>query len=458
MVITSYGFLLLFLPLTFIIYWRIPQKLTFLCITSYLFYALGGVIFVPLLLGLSLATYWLALRKRFGWGITLNLIALIFFKYWNFGAESLNALTHTVGVPALIPLLNLALPLGISFFVFKHIGYLLDLRANRYNPTSNPLLFLTYSAFFPQISAGPMSVSDDTLKQLADLPQTIAADQVYQGITWISIGLVKKILIADVLSSALKTGLFSAPEATSGLLWAWFSVAMYALQLYFDFSSYTDIALGVGVLFGVTLPSNFNNPYLATSPSDFWQRWHISLSTWFRFYLFFPLSRSLIKRWGTSRSQYAQYAANFVTMGLIGLWHGAGWGFVLWGLYHGLLLNSFAWAKRRKWQIENHMVLVITVLVGWALFLSPNLTFAGNLFANMLGLHGLGALENLLSTYNPLMIFPFAVALLLTIFGTVEAANLPNLKRPAYAFILGVLAVFSLIHLAAATEFIYIQF
>ncbi|MEO8608394.1 MAG: MBOAT family O-acyltransferase [Chloroflexota bacterium] len=458
MVITSYGFLLIFLPLTFLIYWRIPQKLTFLCITSYLFYALGGLIFVPLLIGLSFATYWLALRKRFNLGIALNLLALIFFKYWNFGADTLNAFGHAIGITALVPLLNLALPLGISFFVFKHIGYLLDIRGERFAPVTNPLLFLTYSAFFPQISAGPMSVSDDIFKQLANLSQTIQSDQVYQGIASISIGLVKKILIADVLNTALQTALFASPEANNGFFWAWCSVGMYALQLYFDFSSYTDIVLGVGILFGVTLPPNFNNPYLATSPSDFWQRWHISLSTWFRFYLFFPLSRTLIKRWGTIQSALAQYAANFVTMVLIGLWHGAGWGFFLWGLYHGLLLNLFAWAKRRKWQIEGHTVMIVCILIGWALFLSPNLTFAGKLFSNMIGLHGLGSLENLLSIYKPLLFFTFLTAILLTIFGTVEAANMPNLKRPVYAFTLGVLAVFCLIHLAAATKFIYIQF
>jgi alginate O-acetyltransferase complex protein AlgI len=458
MVITSYGFLLIFLPLAFFIYWRIRQKLTFLCIVSYLFYALGGLIFVPLLIGLSFATYWLALRKQFGWGIALNLMALIFFKYWNFGVETVNVMGHTVGITALLPLLNLALPLGISFFVFKHVGYLLDVRGGRFAPTTSPLLFLTYSAFFPQISAGPMSVSDDTLKQLADVPQTIQADQIYRGITWISIGLVKKILIADVLNTSLQSGLFATAEANTGLLWAWCSVGMYALQLYFDFSSYTDIVLGVGILFGVTLPPNFNNPYLATTPSDFWQRWHISLSTWFRFYLFFPLSRTLIKRWGTERSASAQYAANFVTMGLIGLWHGAGWGFILWGLYHGLLLNLFAWAKRRKWQIESHAVMVVCILIGWALFLSPNLNFAGNLLSNMIGLHGVGSFENISSIYNPLVIFTLLTAILLTVFGTVEAANLPRLDRPLYAFTLGLVAVFCLIHLAAATKFIYIQF
>jgi alginate O-acetyltransferase complex protein AlgI len=457
MTFTSYGFLLLFLPLTFIIYWRIRPKLAFLCIASYLFYALGGLIFIPLLLGLSLATYWLALKKRFTWGIALNLLALIFFKYWNFGANSLNALTSTLGVGALFPLLNLALPLGISFFVFKHIGYLLDLRADRYPPTTNPLLFITYSAFFPQISAGPMSVSDDTLKQLAQLPQTIQTDQIFQGITLISIGLIKKILIADVLNAALLTGLF-APIDAVGMIWAWASIIIYAIQLYFDFSGYTDMALGVGILFGVTLPPNFNNPYHAANPADFWQRWHISLSTWFRFYLFFPISRALLRKWGTHRSEAAQYTANMITMGLIGLWHGAGWGFILWGLYHGLLLNIFAGAKRRRIPIENRAILIILILIGWALFLSPTLDFAGNLFANMIGLHGLGSLDQLANLYQPLTIFALIIALLLTIVGRVEATNIPYFNRPVFALALGILTVLCLVRLAAASTFIYVQF
>jgi len=458
MIVTSYGFLLFFLPLTLFLYWRTRRKLLLLCIASHLFYALGGLVFIPLLIGLSAATYGLALRRQFGWGIVLNLNALAFFKYWNFGAESLNTLGRTLGMTGLLPLLSLALPLGISFFVFKHIGYLLDIRGNRYPPTTNLLLFLTYSAFFPQISAGPMSVSDDTLKQLANLPDRIGLERVYQGVVSISVGLVKKVLVADTLTTALQAGLFAPEAAPTGLIWAWGSVVMYALQLYFDFSSYTDIALGIGILLGVTLPPNFNNPYLATSPADFWRRWHISLSTWFRFYLFFPLSRSLLKRWGSRRSEAAQYAANFATMGLIGLWHGAGWGFVLWGLYHGLLLNLFAWAKRRKIAVEGHVVLLLSVLVGWALFLSPTLAFAGHLLANMGGLYGLGSLEQFTQLYSPISLLTLAAALLITLTGRVEAANLPPLTRPAYALTLGALTVLCLIHLGSASQFIYVQF
>lgn len=447
MIITSYGFLLVFLPLTMLLYWRIPQRyrLPFLGIISYLFYALGGLIFVPLLLGLSLTTFFLARRQYFRLGIALNLLALAVFKYWNFG----------VGVVAFLnlPLLDLALPLGISFYVFKHIGYLLDVRAGQYEPTTNPLLFVTYSAFFPQISAGPLSLGNDTLKQLANLPATLTADQAYQGVVSISLGLIKKIIIADSLYAGLQAGFYAGDH--SGLAWAWVSVVIYALQLYFDFSAYTDMALGIGLLLGVPLPPNFNNPYLAKSPAEFWQRWHMSLSLWFRAYLFTPLSRSLLRRWGLPRAELAQYTANFVTMGLVGLWHGAGWGFVLWGLYHGLLLNGFAWAKRRRFALENRFLLVVLVLIGWALFTSPTLSFAGHLLASMVGVHGFGSLDVF---WTPTAMLALVAAIVLTFAGRVEAVNFPPISRPLYAAVLGGLAVLSIMHLHEAASFIYVQF
>jgi alginate O-acetyltransferase complex protein AlgI len=454
MVVTSYGFLLVFLPLVWVVYWRLvwhPRaKLWVLCIASYIFYAFGGISFVLLLLGLSLATFILARWSKIGTGISLNLFALVVFKYLDFGIGNLNALLHIVGLSNVLPLLHLALPLGVSFFVFKHIGYLLDVRAKRYAPTDDFLVFTTYSAFFPQVSAGPISLFNDTGKQLANLPAQLSGDQAYQGLVHISLGLVKKLLIADMLSNALQSGLY-APEAGSGALWAWFSVIVYALQLYFDFSGYTDLALGIGYLLGVTLPPNFDNPYLATSPNQFWQRWHISLSMWFRVYVFFPLSRKLLKRWGVER---AQYAANFITMTLVGLWHGAGWGFILWGLYHGLLLNIYAWANRRKIRLEGHLLLLMAVLIGWALFLSPTLVFAGTLFRSLAGLAGIGSLN----MYKPDVIVIVLISVYLVWSGVVEAAHLRRYKSPVYTFALGILAVLALLHLGGATRFIYVQF
>jgi alginate O-acetyltransferase complex protein AlgI len=390
----------------------------------------------------------------------LNLGALLVYKYWDFGIQNIYNLLAALGGPIPLPVLRLALPLGISFYVFKHIGYLVDMRQKLYPPASDFLIFTTFSAFFPQISAGPISSFQQTGEQLASLPTRLSTDFAYQGVLHISIGLAKKLLIADVLSSALQTQLFTA-NANSGMLWGWLSVVIFAIQLYFDFSGYTDIVLGVGYLLGVTLPPNFNNPYLAKNPRDFWQRWHISLSNWFRFYLFTPLSRGLLRRWGLARSRPAQYTANLVTMGLVGFWHGANWGYLLWGLYHGMLLNVTAAGQRARFSLPalvSRALFLLALLIGWALFLSPDFAFAQNLLGNMAGLHGIGDPQLLLESYPPYILAILLLALSITLSGMAEAASLPPIKNPVYLFCFGVVLVLCLLRIDQAREFLYAQF
>lgn len=463
----SQSFFLLFFPVSLLVYWlvlrRPTAKLWFLCLLSVFFYALSGLRFVPLLLGLSLLTFWLAQYRRFGVGVVINLLALGLFKYWDFGADNLNELVVALDSPEIFPLLHLALPLGISFFVFKHIGYLLDVRQNRYPATRDFLAFVTFSAFFPQISAGPISSFGDTGAQLRALPTTLSSTQAYQGFMHISMGLAKKMLIADVLAGSLSATLYRPDVHDIGLLWAWSAVFIYAMQLYFDFSGYTDIALGIGYLLGVTLPPNFNNPYGATNPGQFWQRWHISLSLWFRLYLFTPLSRTLLKRWGTQHAERAQYTANMVTMLLVGLWHGTGWGYILWGGYHGLLLNGHAWLNRRFRPVISRLPfgplpMFIAVLIGWALFLSPSMTFGLDLLGSMAGLDGLGSLDQLKSLYDLEIRLTTLVAVLIVFSGMTEAANLPVIRNPAYAFSFGVLAVLCLLRMNEVANFVYVMF
>ena len=251
-------------------------------------------------------------------------------------------------------------------------------------------------------------------------------------------GLAKKVLIADVLSRTLQGTLFAQPAPQNGLIWSWAAVIIFALQLYFDFSGYTDIALGVGYLFGVTLPPNFNNPYLARNPSDFWQRWHISLSNWFRFYLFSPLSRSLLKR--TRRAEFSQYTANLITMLLVGLWHGPQWGFVLWGGYHGILLNVYAWARRRRLKINvpllGNVILIAAVLVGWVFFLSPTFNFSMNLLAGMFNSRGIGSFNEVLNTFGSSSLMIVLFALLITLTGITEAteSSPPAPSRDCFRF------------------------
>jgi alginate O-acetyltransferase complex protein AlgI len=276
-------------------------------------------------------------------------------------------------------------------------------------------------------------------------------------------GLAKKILIADQIGMLVNASL-GKPANFAGIFPAWYMVIAYAVQLYFDFSGYTDMALGISTLLGVKLPPNFNSPYLATNPAEFWERWHMSLSNWFRTYLFSPLSRSFLRKWGSDKREWAQYAANFITMALVGFWHGASWAYLLWGLYHGLLLNlGAAWKRtgRKLPVLIGRSLLVLSVLLGWALFMSPDAVFLRNLLASLFGLKGLG---------NPVLIGKLVsntatLALLagipLAFSGRSEAASLFKDGQSVSVwkfFFWGVLAAICILLIGQAQDFIYAGF
>lgn len=465
MPLASHAFLLLFLPAALFIYYKLVKngrgKLLALLLFSGLFYAAAGWQYLPLLLGLSLVTYFAARRGWTGWGIVLNFAGLVLFKYWDFGLENINWLSASLGLTWSAKLLSLALPLGISFYIFKHVGYLLDVRNGRFEAGQDLLLFLTYSSFFPQVSAGPISGYKETAAQLSALPDRLDNSRIYAGLVFISMGLAKKALVADSLGTLLASEVNSI-QGFSGLLPAWYLVIAYAMQLYFDFSGYTDMALGVGMLFGVSLPPNFNAPYLAQDPADFWNRWHISLSTWFRNYLFFPISRGLLRRWGQDRREQAQFVSNFATMSLVGLWHGAGWGFILWGFYHGLLLNLHAWWKRSGRSMPPavaRILFLFGLMLGWGLFMSPNMEYLSHLFAQLIGLNGLGSLEALNALFvNPAtLVLVFALPLAFS--GQAEAAvGQTDQQRVWVGLLWGILAALGLLFLRKDIQFLYVQF
>lgn len=463
----SHVFLLLFLPVGIFLYYSVIKgqrgKLFLLLFLSCVFYAAAGWQFLPLLIGLSLATYFMARYGWTGWGIALNLAALGVFKYWNFGVENVNWLNQAFGLVWSAKILKLALPLGISFFVFKHIGYLLDVRNARYEAEQDFLLFAVFSSFFPQISAGPISGFKETSAQLRSLPQKLGQERAYTALIFLSMGLAKKSLIADSLGTLLSSG-FNSIQGFSGFLPAWFLVLTFAMQLYFDFSGYTDMAIGVSMFFGITLPPNFNNPYLAADPAEFWNRWHMSLSAWFRNYLFFPISRGLLRSWGQGRRELAQFTSNLVTMSLVGLWHGAGWGFFLWGMYHGLLLNLNIWWKHVNRPLPvfiTRVLFLFSLMLGWALFMSPDPAYLKHLFLQLFGFGGLGTGASLLT----LGLNPAALALIFalpfSISGLSEAVSLAgesNKHGIWSALLWGVLAVVSLLFLQKDIQFLYVQF
>jgi len=468
MSIASRSFFLLFLPLILLGYYWITknnrQKVFFLLIISYLFYGIAGWQFIPVLFALSLATYWAGKWSKYRWGVLLNLAALVLFKYWNFGIENVNIVLGALKLDFAIGFLSLGLPLGLSFFVFKHIGYLLDLQQKRYEPSDDFWAFATFSAYFAQISAGPISSFAETAGQFNKLPAKLKDAPVYEALVYISLGLAKKILVADTLGMLLASPI-NKIGGFDGILPAWYMVIVYAGQLYFDFSGYTDMAIGVSKLFGINLPQNFNNPYLAANPAEFWERWHMSLSYWFRFYLFFPLSRSLLGRWGSKKREQAQYVSNIITMTLVGLWHGAGWGFILWGTYHGILLNLNAWWKRRS---QNEIawitrpLFLFAILIGWALFMSPSFAYLKYLGMQLVGFGGLGKMALLNKLFINQATPALLVAIPITFSGFAEASNLvKRVSTPRARWVaggLGILAVLSIWMMKTNIPFIYAQF
>ncbi len=310
-----------------------------------------------------------------------NLGVLGFFKYYGFFAESLNLMLSRLGLEAAAPLISPVLPIGLSFYTFQSMSYTIDVYRRRLEPTRSFTLFFAYLTMFPQLVAGPICRAGDLMGQIEDLPATRRED-FEAGLWLIVIGYFKKVVIADnvapVVNQAFAGGLWDV-----GLVW-WLIMALFSVQIYCDFSGYSDIAVGLGRWMGFRLPENFRNPYLAVSLRDFWQRWHISLSTWFRDYVYIPLGGS---RGGRRRGVLALFA----TMLLSGLWHGAAWHFVVWGLVHATLMSAERWLRARGVLLSAPIVLRIAavnvlVVVSWTLFRAETVAMAWDVFEQMFSL------------------------------------------------------------------------
>ncbi|MDB3935099.1 MBOAT family protein [Granulosicoccus sp.] len=300
-------------------------------------------------------------------GLNLGLLAL--FKYFNFFSASISDVLTTIGVPVDTLRLDLLLPVGISFYTFQTLSYTIDVYRRKI-PTEHSLLkFATYVAFFPQLVAGPIVRASEFLPQL-NAPDIDRRADVSGGLRLVFIGLFKKIVIADLLAFLIVDEVFANPAAFSSLD-LMVGLYAYAFQIYCDFSGYSDIAIGIALMIGFRLPRNFNKPYLASSPSDFWRRWHITLSEWLRDYLYISLGGN---RGGQLRTTFNLLA----TMLLGGLWHGAAWNFVLWGGYHGLLLALTRNVRLAAGSGYLRRILYISltfhaVLFGWLLFRVPDM-------------------------------------------------------------------------------------
>ena len=387
MVFSSYTFLFYFLPPLLILYYLIPRRSLggrnlVLLAFSLFFYFAGGPRHLPLML-LSIAINYvggLLCGRRRRWALVLtmavNLGLLGWFKYAGFVGENLQAL----GLPLSVP--EVVLPIGISFFTFQGMSYVIDVYRGDTPPAKNPLQVALYIALFPQLVAGPIVRYTTVAEELVSRRETF--DDFAAGALRFSFGLAKKMLLANNLSLMADEAFSTAPIGAAA---AWLGAIAYTGQIYFDFSGYSDMAIGLGRMFGFHFEENFNYPYLSKSVTEFWRRWHMSLSGWFRDYVYIPL--------GGSRAGTAKQVRNILLVWtLTGLWHGAAWNFLLWGLYFGVLLlgEKFWWGKalERAPSPLRHLYAMVIVVLGWVLFRCEGLAAVGSYLGAMVGLSGAG--------------------------------------------------------------------
>lgn len=382
MLFTSYEFLFLFLPLVFTFYFFVvPKKfkLIFIFLSSSIFYGVWSFKFLPLLILTIFTDFHLGkaignsndpvFKKRMvNFSVVLNLTFLGFFKYFNFFLDNTNAIFQLMGISPLSGIGEIILPLGISFYTFQSMSYTIDVYRSKFKPYEDFLPFAAYVTFFPHLIAGPIVRHSEMVNQLSESTQkSFNLDFAARGLVFFIIGMSKKILIADNIAASINPVIGNMNIATT--LEAWACALGYTFQLYFDFSGYTDMAIGLGLIFGVKFPQNFNSPYKSVSITDFWRRWHMTLSFWLRDYLYISLGGN---RLGAKRT----YLNLFLTMLLGGLWHGASWTFVLWGGFHGALLaleKKLGLDKATKFKKLQIFITFLLVVIGWVMFRAEHL-------------------------------------------------------------------------------------
>ncbi len=400
LIFSSLEFIYMYLPITFLVYFIIPAKFlvarnVLILIVSLIFYGWSEPlyifimflsIFIDYTCGYFVAKHKESNRKKAKTAlilsIVLNLSVLCFFKYFDFFVENLKA------IPLLSNLkpLGISLPVGISFYTFQTMSYTMDIYLGEAKLQKNILSFGAYVTMFPQLIAGPIVRYRDVDTALRERFHNI--DLIAKGIRRFVCGLAKKVLLANT-AGAMYEQFVATTQAEPSILSAWMGVIFFSFQIYFDFSGYSDMAIGLGYIMGFDFPENFNYPYIAKSITDFWRRWHITLSTWFREYLYIPLG-------GNKKGKYRTFINLFIVWFLTGLWHGASWNFVLWGLYFWVLLvieKTFLLKLLQKLpKLFCHIYSIIFIVFGWYIFIACDIEkpltylktmFSGNLISDM---------------------------------------------------------------------------
>jgi alginate O-acetyltransferase complex protein AlgI len=469
-------FLWYFMPATLLVYWLLPRvcRNGVLAAASLVFYAWGGHAFVFLLLacvavnfsaGIALDAENPAWQRRrqlvLVTACSLDLGALAVWKYADFASRQFSELANDLGLGH-TGVATLVLPIGISFFTFHNLSYVIDVYRGRRHSLRSPLKFVTYIVMFPQLIAGPIVRFHEIAEQL-DTPPTDRLGDLAAGFPRFALGLSKKVIVADSVAPAVNAVFALHPgQLTTGS--AWIGAIGYTIQLYFDFSGYSDMAIGLGRMFGFRLPENFDRPYSAASITDFWRRWHMSLSRWFRDYLYIPLG-------GNRGSTFQTFRNLYIVFALTGLWHGANWTFLIWGLYHGTLLvveRVTGWGQLppgRSWPLRR-LLTQLLVVIGWVLFRSPNINYAAHMLHVLVVPTGSVLPVNVSTALTHRVVAVLIAALLVFLmparfsmgrfveFGT---GRRPLAARIGYAFVAAPIAAI-LVAVGTFSPFLYYQF
>lgn len=476
MVFSSQIFIFVFLPIALIIYFLIANLLSkflrqsiknyILLLLSLLFYCWSGINYITLLLISIFINYICGIIidnfKNKGTlskltliiGVLFNLLILFYYKYFNFSASIINNIFNSA-----ISLRDIILPLGISFITFQGISYIVDIYRGDAVSNKNPLETALYITFFSKLISGPIIKYKDFASQLKNRKESLKYFS--YGIERIIIGLSKKVIISDILGETVDN-IFTLSKSGIDTPTAWIGIICYTLQIYFDFSGYTDTAIGLGSVFGFKFIENFNYPYISKSITEFWRRWHISLSTWFKEYLYIPLG-------GNRKGKFRTYLNLFIVFFSTGIWHGASFNFIVWGLWHGLFMIIERMIMKKDWYIKipNFIKLIFTlfiIMIGWVFFRANGLKDAINYLSIMFGLK---SFDFITFNYRYLLSTKLIIWVILgVIFSTPFINNILNkfknniILEFAQTITLGILFILSIIFIVNSTysPFIYFQF
>ena len=467
MLFSSVTFLFFFLPTVFVLYYGVPKKYKnyVLLLFSIIFYAWGGLLYLPLLLisisinyvfGLKIDKYKdnIKIKKRvLVLSVIFNILFLGVFKYTNFIVDNINILFSTnINIP-MIPL-----PIGISFYTFQAMSYVIDIYKNDGKVQKNIFNLALYISMFPQLVAGPIVRYQTVDDQISSREHSF--DKFNLGMERFIRGLFKKVIISNTVGE-LSTIIYGLADYEMSVVTAWIGAIAYTLQIYFDFSGYSDMAIGLGKMLGFEFLENFNYPYISKSVAEFWRRWHISLGSWFKDYIYIPLG-------GNRVSEFKVYRNLAVVWFITGVWHGASWNFIMWGVYFGLFimmerlfLNKIL---KKLPNIIQHIYLLLIVVFGWVLFSQPNLTSAIDYMKIMLGMNG----YPLINGYTTFYITQYGWILTLAVIAStpilkyirkinIKIENITNIIKPIVLFSLFVISTVYLVN-STFNPFIYFNF